>query len=299
MMNKDNNIYNYQNLGWEHELWGVVRYFRSIGKNEKKLIEFWLNHLREKVSLAVVAANRDAKKYEIHGSVPLKQETVELFFEYLIDAENQYHALKSCLRTEKEALDFCKQLKVEVSTTATKSLDHHQSSRSMVAAVSQISSKIATQFGFDIDIDPQHRCVWFKERDLYVTARNLDGAIPSLINPLVVWEIKEYWGKTKGGSKMSDAVYECLLVGRELREYEQRQGSRIYHIVFVDGKEQWEYRISDFIRFIDLYNQRIIDSLIVGKEVETKWSANLHKILSLAENKGPLRRKSNLEMLGV
>ncbi len=122
--------------------------------------------------------------------------------------------------------------------------------------------------------------MWFKERDLYVTARNLDGAIPCLVNPFVVWEIKEYWGKTKGGSKMSDAVYECLLVGRELREYEDKHGSKIYHVVFVDGKEQWDHRISDFIRFIDLYNQGIIDALMVGKEVESKWGNILNNILS-------------------
>lgn len=59
-----------------------------------------------------------------------------------------------------------------------------------------------------------------------------------------------------------------FLVGRELREYEEKHRSRIYHVVFVDGKEQWEHRVSDFIRFIDLYNQRIIDTLIIGKEVE-------------------------------
>lgn len=182
---------------------------------------------------------------------------------------------------------FVNKLGVKIAKTVTKNLDHHQSSKSLVATVAQISSDIAAKFGFNIDIDPQHRCVWFKEKDLYVTARNLDGAIPCLVNPFVVWEIKEYWGKTKGGSKMSDAVYECLLVGRELREYEEKHGSRIYHIVFVDGKDQWEYRISDFIRFIDLYNQGIIDDLVVGSDVEVRWSKVLHEILSQQiQNKG-------------
>ncbi len=44
----------------------------------------------------------------------------------------------------------------KVTKTATKSLDHHQSSKSLVAAVAQISSEIASKFGFKIDIDPQH-----------------------------------------------------------------------------------------------------------------------------------------------
>ena len=270
----------YQDLGWQHELWDVVRYFRSIGKDEKKLRKFWLEHLKENSSLAVIVKDKESKKCEVHGSVPLKLETIDLFFKYLTYSENQYESLKDCLRTEEEALSFCEKLGINVVKTATKSLDHHQSSKSLVATVTQISSDIAAKFGFNIDIDPQHRCVWFKERDLYVTARNLDGAIPCLVNPFVVWEIKEYWGKTKGGSKMSDAVYECLLVGRELREYEEKHGSRIYHIVFVDGKDQWEHRVSDFIRFIDLYNQGIIDYLVVGRDVEVRWSKVLHQILS-------------------
>lgn len=272
--------FDYQKLGWQHELWNVVRYFRSIGKNEKRLREFWLNHLQEKSLLAVVINEKGAKNSEIHGSVVLEKETTDLFFKYLKYSENQYASFIDCLRTEEEALNFCKKFSIHVKMTATKNQDHHQSSKSLVAAVTQISSNIATKFGFNIDIDPQHRCVWFKERNLYVTARNLDGAIPCLVNPFVVWEIKEYWGKTKGGSKMSDAVYECLLVGRELREYEEKYGDKIYHIVFVDGKEQWEHRVSDFIRFIDLYNQGIIDDLIVGKDVETRWETVLNKILA-------------------
>lgn len=277
--NNEKDVFSYQNIGWQHELWDVVRYFRSIGKNEKQLREFWLAYLKEKSSLAILVNEKSSKKLEIHGSVPLKQNTIDLFFEYLVFSENQYETYKNRLRTEQEALCFCEQLGITAAKTATKSLDHHQSSKSLVAAVTEISSKIAAKFGFNIDIDPQHRCVWFKEKDLYVTARNLDGAIPCLVNPFVVWEIKEYWGKTKGGSKMSDAVYECLLVGKELREYEEKRDSRIYHIVFVDGKEQWEHRISDFIRFIDLYNQGIIDDLVVGRDVEIRWSTTLDTIL--------------------
>jgi hypothetical protein len=275
----------YQNFGWQHELWDVVRYFRSIGRDEKNLTEFWFNHLKEKSSLAVIFAEKGSKKYDIHGSVPLKKDTIDLFFKYLADSESQYNSLKSRLRTEEESMNFCEILGVKVGKTETKSKEHHQSSKSLVAAVTHISSEIAAKRGFKIDVDPQHRCVWFKERELYVTARNLDGAIPSLVNPFVVWEIKEYWGKTKGGSKMSDAVYECLLVGRELREYEEKHGSKIHHIVFVDGKEQWGHRVSDLIRFIDLYNQGIIDDLIVGRDVEERWSKVLRRILSQQENK--------------
>jgi hypothetical protein len=104
--------------------------------------------------------------------------------------------------------------------------------------------------------------------------------VPSLANPAVVWEIKEYWGKTAGGSKMSDAVYECNLVGRELREFEERTGATIQHVVFLDGREQWLSRKSDLRRFVDLFHQRIIDHLIVGREIETEWARTLDRLLA-------------------
>jgi len=80
---------------------------------------------------------------------------------------------------------------------------------------------------------------------------------------------------------MSDAVYECNLVGRELREFEDRTGFRVVHLVFVDGKSQWTARQSDFKRFIDLLNQGLIDHLIVGKEVEADWPTLLSSILEM------------------
>ncbi len=97
----------------------------------------------------------------------------------------------------------------------------------------------------------------------------------------MVWEIKEYWGKTKGGSKMSDALYECALVGRELREFEDRSGAqRVEHTVFLDGKDQWSHRQSDLKRFIDLFHQGLVDHLIVGREVETEWGKLLRTVFS-------------------
>lgn len=112
-----------------------------------------------------------------------------------------------------------------------------------------------------------------------MSARNLDGAVPGLLNPTIVWEIKEYWGQTSGGSKMSDAVYECHLVGRELREFEDRTRERVTHIVFIDGKAQWETRKSDVVRFLDLFHQGLIDHLVVGREVETSWAPLLKRLL--------------------
>lgn len=180
-------------------------------------------------------------------SLPISTEHTDLFFDYLAQRDRDFEVAADLLRTEEEALAYCERIGADVTSTRTRSQDHHQSSAAMVAAVSYVAGE-------------------------YCLARNLDGAIPSLDSPEMVWEIKEYWGKTKGGSKMSDAVYECALVGRELREFEERSGADpVSHIVFLDGAAQWSHRQSDLKRFMDLFHQGFIDHLIVGREVETGW----------------------------
>lgn len=257
----------WKKLGWRHPLWNLIRFYLSI-KGSKK-IERWEKELRHTGTIRITEDQ----------AIPIPKESVDLLFEYKEVRDSMFNLAFNLLRDEEEAKSFCKNLNFTVGQTTTKSQDHHQASKAMIAAVSNISKNICTEHNLSIDDDPQRRCVWCKDNELHVTARNLDGAIPGLINPYVIWEIKEYWGKTKGGSKMSDAVYECQLVGHELIDYSERTEQKIYHVVFLDGKTQWSHRKSDLKRFIDLLNQGLIDHLIIGKEVESIWESLLDSII--------------------
>ena len=254
-------------LGWKHPLWNIIRLYTPL--RGKRIIQKWETALREKRTISL-----DANQI-----LNVSEELTGLFFEYMEEREQLFDLACKNLRTEEEALEFCIHHGIEVGQTTTQSQDHHQSSKSMVATVSVIAKQICATKSIELNPNPQKRCAWYHEQEVHVTARNLDGAIPSLVNPKVIWEIKEYWGKTKGGSKMSDALYECQLIGSELRDYEERTQQKIYHIVFLDGKEQWSTRKSDLKRFIDILNQALIDYLIVGKEVEADWSQILKLIL--------------------
>jgi hypothetical protein len=249
----------YAELPWNHDLWSLVRYFRSLRLTGKKLIE-WLDILKSDACLPA-----QTKKF------PIDPELIDLLTTYTQDSTRLLKNALEALRTEDEALAFCKKKKFLVSSTTTRNLSHHQSSKALIATVSGLARKACADAGIGVDLNPQRRAIWFSEHGLHVSARNLDGAIPSLENPTAVWEIKEYWGKTSGGSKMSDAVYECQLVGLELRMFESKSGMSIDHIVFVDGKDQWNCRKSDLLRFIDLHQQGLIDHLIIGREVENGW----------------------------
>lgn len=254
-------------LGWRHPLWNIVRLYAPLyGKNK---IQKWESELREKRRVCL----------DDNHVLNVSPEVVAIFFEYIKERELLFNSAFNHLRSEEEALEYCHRNEFEVSKTTTENKDHHQSSKSMVSAVTLIAENICKAKQKESNTNPQTRCAWNLDHKLHVTARNLDGAIPSLVNPRIIWEIKEYWGKTKGGSKMSDALYECNLVGLELREFEKRIKQKIYHVVFVDGKAQWGVRKSDLKRFIDIMNQGLVDYLIIGKEVETEWGKILESIL--------------------
>lgn len=253
-------------LGFRHITWELLRYYLSI-RGQKQQLD-WCKELRGTKSLP---AGND--------HLPIPAESIELFFDYIKVRERVFNELFSRLRNEKEAMQFCKKNAISYGLTATQSKDHHQASKALVATVSAIAAEECRKRGVEIDQNPQTRCIWCNTYGLHVTARNLDGAIPSTVNPKIVWEIKEYWGKTNGGSKMSDAVYECNLVGRELRDFEKQTGVAVIHAVFIDGKDQWTARKSDLKRFIDLAHQGLIDYLFVGSDVETQWKACLAKLL--------------------
>src|SRR6266496_738661 len=66
-------------------------------------------------------------------------------------------------------------------------------------------------------------------KPLRMFSRRMDGAFPSIVNPLAVWEIKEYYGSTTFGSRIADGVYETMLDGEEfaeLQEHEMREVKR-------------------------------------------------------------------------
>jgi hypothetical protein len=268
----------WRKLGWRHPIWDFIRFYSVVQRQKKELAARWTAKLKNFHAMEVDAAH----------DLAVEPAHVRLFFDYLESRGGDFDHASGMLRTEAEALAFCAGLGVTVSQTRTKSTEHYQSSAAMVAAVSHLARQQCQKNGLTLSVKPDRRCVWLVNNLLHVTARNLDGAIPSLAGPRVVWEIKEYWGKSKGGSKMSDALYECNLVGRELREFEERSAARITHVVFLDGREQWSHRQSDLRRFIDLFHQGIIDHLIVGKEVESEWEPLLVSLSGPAATKGLL-----------
>lgn len=102
-------------------------------------------------------------------------------------------------------------------------------------------------------------------------ARRVDGAFPSVVNPVGIWEIKEYYYTTTFGSRVADGVYETLLDGMELEELEAETGRKVHHLLFLDDHfTWWQCGRSYLCRMIDILHMGLVDEVIFGREVLTR-----------------------------
>ncbi|MGV9554545.1 DUF7687 domain-containing protein [Streptomyces sp. NPDC003522] len=176
------------------------------------------------------------------------------------------------MRTESEArADYASISDQVLQSYGVRLAGYHQSPKVLVNTVDAIVYHECRSAGMPVNTNPQSRAALLSDEHIWVSPRRLDGAMPDLLNPVALWEIKEYWGKTGGGSKMSDAVYELHLVGLELRMFEEEFGIHVNHYAILDGVEQWKSRKSDVRRTVDLLYMGLLDEIIVGSEVLSEW----------------------------
>ena len=122
------------------------------------------------------------------------------------------------------------------------------------------------------DYDPRSlTTITHNAMPLRTLARRVDGAFPSVINPIAIWEIKEYYYTTTFGSRVADGVYETLLDGMELEELEAAAQRKIQHILFIDDYfTWWECGRSYLCRMIDMLHMGYVDEIVFGQEVLTR-----------------------------
>ena len=122
------------------------------------------------------------------------------------------------------------------------------------------------------DYDPQSlTTITHDAMPLRTLARRVDGAFPSVVNPIAIWEIKEYYYTTTFGSRVADGVYETLLDGMELAELEVATRRKVQHVLFIDDYfTWWECGRSYLCRLIDMLHMGYVDEVVFGREILTR-----------------------------
>lgn len=116
-------------------------------------------------------------------------------------------------------------------------------------------------------------------------SRRIDGAYPSILNPIAIWEVKEYYGTTTFGSRVADGVYETLLDGYEILEAEEFSGRRVEHYLLVDDWFNWWMKGKSYLcRLVDMVHAGFVDEVIFGEEVLTRWPEIVRRWLTYQDS---------------
>ena len=123
--------------------------------------------------------------------------------------------------------------------------------------------------GIPCDYDPRTlTTITHGGAPLRTLARRVDGAFPSAINPIALWEIKEYYYTTTFGSRVADGVYETLLDGMELEELREHEGIDVKHYLMADAYfTWWECGKPYLCRMFDMLHMGYVDEILFGRQV--------------------------------
>lgn len=121
----------------------------------------------------------------------------------------------------------------------------------------------------ECDYDPRELTTFTQMgAPLRTLARRVDGAFPCAVNPIAVWEIKEYYYTTTFGSRVADGVYETLLDGMELEELRRSEEVDCKHYLMIDARfTWWDCGRSYLCRIVDMLHMGYVDEVLVGTEV--------------------------------
>ncbi len=123
--------------------------------------------------------------------------------------------------------------------------------------------------GWPCDFDPRQLTTVTKHGSpLRTLSRRVDGAFPDVVNPIAIWEIKEYYYTTTFGSRIADGVYETLLDGLELEELRKSENIDVKHYLMVDAYQTWWKDGKSYLcRMIDILHMGYVSEILFGYEV--------------------------------
>ncbi len=144
--------------------------------------------------------------------------------------------------------------------------------------------------GFPCDYDPRElTAITLNNVPLRTLARRVDGSFTSTINPIAIWEIKEYYYTTTFGSRVADGVYETLLDGLELEEVREHENIDVKHYLMIDDHNTWWNMGRSYLcRIVDMLHMGYVDEVLFGYEVVERLPDLVKEWVEIEKSKGKL-----------
>lgn len=196
-------------------------------------------------------------------------QTLISYFEYRASQLNEFVSIN--LMSVAEARTTFEELRKELKPLCPLPMNKQKDDKRAHAFFTGIINMLieANSKDFPCDFDP--RKLTSVTRDgvpVRTLARRVDGAFPQIINPIAVWEIKEYYYTTTFGSRIADGVYETLLDGMELEELNENEDIHVRHYLMIDDHNTWWNMGRSYLcRMIDMLHMGYVDEILFGREV--------------------------------
>ena len=209
------------------------------------------------------------------------------YFAYRADVLERF--VEPHLMNAKEAKRLFEKLRKRIRPKCPLPLNKQKGKKKAPAYLTGMVNMLVEQNAKDMpcDYDPRELTTVTKNgAPLRTLARRIDGAFPSAVNPIAVWEIKEYYYTTTFGSRVADGVYETLLDGMELEELKEKEGIDVKHYLIIDAHYTWwKCGRSYLCRIIDMLHMGYVDEVIFGKEVTERIPPLVRGWVEIAEKR--------------
>lgn len=265
------------------KFWALVRLIgQECGYTEKGRISI---PSREQVSdsLKALKLNKDGLELKLPDG-RMTWDALQEYFEY---RSNILHRqIEPNLMNAKEAEAEYIKLKKTFNPKCPLPLNKQKGDKKAPAYLTCIVNMLIEAYakGYPCDYDPRAlTTVTTDGFPLRTFARRMDGAFPSIINPISVWEVKEYYYTTTFGSRVADGVYESLLDGMEIEELADSEKINVLHYLMIDAYYTWwDCGKSYLCRIVDMLHMGYVDEVLIGREVITRLPVLVREWIKMA-----------------
>lgn len=191
------------------------------------------------------------------------------YFAHRADVLNDFvqPRLMTAAQAKKLFLKTKRQLKPTLQVPSNKQKGHKAQAAYLTGLVNMVVESAAGPGGFNPN-PGQLTTFTDGKQPIRTLSRRVDGALPGVVNPVALWEIKEYYYTTTFGSRVADGVYETLLDGMELEEMEEHTRRRVEHVLILDAHFTWWVKGRSYLcRIIDMLHMGYVDEVLFGREV--------------------------------
>jgi len=257
-------------LNLSKDFWANIRYLsQKIGYTKRNSLCVKIPGIQEiKKTLEKNGLTLDYI-FKSNGRATRVGEKILDYFEYRADILNNYAEprLMNLEKAKKTYEELFKKLNPRCPIPMNKQKGEKKSPAYLTAIINMLIEANAN--GINCNFDPMELTFFTKNGQLLRTfSRRVDGAFPSVHNPVAIWEIKEYYYTTTFGSRVADGIYETLLDGMEIFDLKETEKINCKHYLMIDSYfTWWNLGRSYLCRIIDLLHMNYLDEILFGYEV--------------------------------